>query len=203
MVRAQHVGDRIAGDARADRRIGAGIDQERAGQGEDFAIVVETDLDVVNIVARMRRVEDVFVAVLDPLDRAAQFASQPGDENVFRVDMPLAAETAADIGRDAAHALFGHAERGGDLAPDPMDDLGRRPDCQRIGAGVVIGDHAPAFHRHRGVAMMDETAFEPVRGGIEPVGAGALLGVQEGRHVAPEMVVDQRCAVCQRRFGIG
>ena len=47
--------------------------------------------------------------VLDPLHRPAEPARQERDQQVLRIDMPLDAEAAADVERDAAHARFRQA----------------------------------------------------------------------------------------------
>ncbi len=105
--------------------------------------------------------------------------------------MALDPEPAADIGRDAAHPRLGKAQHMRRLAPHPVHDLGRRPDRHRIGAAVVFGDDAPAFHRHRGVAVMDKAAFQAMRRGGERGLDIAFADRELADLVAAEVLVKQ------------
>ena len=131
LVGAGQVDRGVVGDARADRVPGAAIDDVVVAEREDAALVVEPDLDIVQLVARMRRGHEMLAPVLDPAHRPAEAAREERDQQVLGIDVALAAEAAADIERDEAHALLGEAEDRGDLAAHPMHDLGRRPDRHR------------------------------------------------------------------------
>jgi hypothetical protein len=88
----------------------------------------------------------MLAAVFDPLHRPSQPAREEGDQQVFRINMPLEPEAPADVESDAAHPRLGKAQHRGRLAAHPVHDLGRRPDRHRIRARVVGADHAAAFH---------------------------------------------------------
>ena len=70
-------------------------------------VVVETDLDVVDLIARMTGAQHVLVAVLDPFHRPAEPARQIRDQQIFRIDVALDAKTAANVERDAADFCLG------------------------------------------------------------------------------------------------
>src|SRR5262249_59541740 len=77
------------------------------------------------------------------------------------VDMPLDAETATDVEREAAHARLRKLQHRRRLAPDPMHDLGGRPDRHRIRTRVMHSDHAAAFHRRGGITVMMKASLHP------------------------------------------
>ena len=149
----------VVDHAGADRIPRPAIDDEIIAQREDAAVVVEADLDLVDLVTRMARAHQMLATVLDPLHRPPQPARQERNQQVLRVDVPLEAEAAADIRRDAADAGFRQPQHGRSLAPYPMHDLGARPDRHRIRARVMDADDAAAFHGSGGVAMMMKAAF--------------------------------------------
>ena len=180
----------VVDNAGADRIPGAAIDDEIIAQREDAAVVVEADLDIVDLVARMARAHQVLAAVLDPLHRPPQPARQEWDQQVLRIDVPLEAEAAADVEGDAADARFRHLQHRSRLAPHPMHDLGRRPDRHRIGARVMEADDAAAFHGRRGVAVMMKAAFELVRRARERGRKVAFADREGADEVGREFVVD-------------
>ncbi len=107
LVRAGQMRGGVVDHAGADRIPGAAIDHKTVAQRQDAALFVEADLHVVDLVARMARADQMLAAVLDPLHRPAEPARQERDQQIFRIDVALDAETAADIERDAAHARLG------------------------------------------------------------------------------------------------
>ena len=115
-------------DARANRVPGAAIDEIVVVEREDMAPIVEADFDIVPLVARMRRAHQMLTALLDPTHRPAEAMREEGHEEVFGIDVPLAAKAAADIERDATHARLGNSEQRRRLAPHPVYDLRRGPD---------------------------------------------------------------------------
>ena len=144
----------------------------------------------------------MLAAILDPLHRPAQFARQERDQQIFRIDMAFDAETAADIERDAADAGLRKFQHRGRLAPQPMHDLGRRPDRHRIGPRIVQSDHAAAFHRHGGVAMMIKAPLQPMRRARKRAVGVAFANREGADQVGAELVVDDGCARGERQFGI-
>ncbi len=169
----------VVGDAGADRIPGAAIDDKIIAQRQDAAGVVETDLDVVDLVARMAGAQHVLVAVLDPFHRPAEPARQIGDQQIFRIDVALDAKAAADVERDAADFCLGQPQHAGRLALEPMHDLGGGPDRHRIGARIVQADDTAAFHRQCDVAVMVETPLQPARRALEN-GIGIAFADGEG-----------------------
>ena len=159
LVRPGQMHGGVVGDPGADRVPGAAIDEIIVADRENMAVIVKADLDIVPLVARMRRAHQMLATVLDPAHRAAEAVREEGDQEVFGVDMALAAKAAADVKRDAAHLCLRQAEQRGCLAPHPMHNLGRGPDRRRVGARVVSADDAAAFHRHGSVAVVIEATL--------------------------------------------
>ena len=192
----------VVGDAGADRIPGAAIDDKMIAQRQDAAVVVETDLDVVDLVARMAGAQHVLVAVLDPFHRPAEPARQIRDQQIFRIDVALDAKAAADVERDAADFCLGQPQHAGRLALEPMHHLGGGPDRHRIGARIVQADDAAAFHWQCDVAVMVETPLQPARRAFEN-GIGIAFADGEGAdQVGGEFVVDDGGAGFERFFWI-
>ena len=80
----------VVGDARPDRVPGAAIDDVIIAQREDAAVVVEADLDIVQLVARMRRAHQVLAPGLDPAHRPPEPARKERDQHVLGIDVALA-----------------------------------------------------------------------------------------------------------------
>src|SRR4029077_378624 len=95
LVWAGQVDGGVVGDTGPDRVPGAAIDEVIVAQCEDAAVIVEPDFDVVQLIARMRRADQVLAPVFDPAHRPPKFACEERDQQVFRVDMALAAEATA------------------------------------------------------------------------------------------------------------
>jgi hypothetical protein len=72
------------------------------------------------------------------------YARQERHQQVFGIDVALAAEAAADIGRDATDARLGHAQKSGGLPAHPMHDL--RDD--QIVSVSLRGSYALTTPRH-------------------------------------------------------
>ena len=100
----------VVGDTGPDRVPRAAIDNVIVAQCEDMTLIVKPDLDIVQLVARMRRAHQVLAAPLDPAHRPAELARQESDQQVLGVDMALAAKAAADVERDAAHPRLGQTQ---------------------------------------------------------------------------------------------
>lgn len=166
------MGRGVRRSAQPDRHVGPRILDEGIPESMDHATVVEEDLGVVHVVARMGRTEHVLLAILDPFDRAAQPSGKPGCDDLLRINMSLDPEAAADIRRHAAHARFRHPELPRDLAAHPVDDLGRGPDRHEVPAGVVFRQNAPALHRRSENAVIVEA---PADAPQPPVSAAATL----------------------------
>src|SRR5215467_15439502 len=150
----------------------------------------------------MAGAHQVLAAVLDPLDRAPQPARQEWNQQVFRVDVSLEAEAAADIERNAAYARFRKPQDGGRLAAHPMNDLGGRPDGHAISPRIVDADDAAAFHRRGGIAVVMESALQLVRGARERGRDVALADGEGANEVGRKFVVDDRSTRAQRQFRV-
>src|SRR5205814_6458826 len=93
----------VVSDTGADRVPSAAIDEVIVADREDAAVIIEPDFDIMQLIARMGGAHQMFAAILDPAHRPAKPMSEKGDQQVFGIDVSLAAKAAADIERDAAH----------------------------------------------------------------------------------------------------
>ncbi len=182
----------VVGDARAERVPRAALDREFVAHHEDAAVVVVPHRHVMHLVARMGGAKEMLVPVLDPAHRATEPAREERDQQILGVDMSLDPEPAADIERDAAHPRLRHPQHMRRLAADPVHDLGRRPDRHRVAAAVVLGDDPAAFHRHRGVTVVDELPLEPARRGGKRPGDIALRDRELADQIGAEVIVQDR-----------
>ena len=192
----------VVDDAGANRIPGAAIHHEAVAQGQDAARIVEAHLDLVNLVARMARTDQMLAAVLDPLHRPAEPARQERDQQVFRINVSLDPEAAADVERDAAHARLRKPQHRGGLTPHPVHHLGGRPDRHRIGARIVLTDHAAAFHRHGSVTVMVKAPLQAARCARERGVGIALADGERADEVGAETLMHDRRAGSERAFGI-
>ena len=104
--------------------VGAVVQQEAVPQGQDPAVAVERHLHVVDLVPGVGGADEVFPAVLDPLNRPAQFEGQVGHQNFLGVHHHLGSEPAAHVGRHHPKGLLGQAQLGGDLPAHAVGHLG-------------------------------------------------------------------------------
>ena len=84
-------------------------------QAEDGAVAFGGDFVVIDVAAAVDGGQEVFAAGFDPFDGLADLHGDEGHERFFGIDVELAAEAAADFGRDEAEAVFfeaQHARRG-------------------------------------------------------------------------------------------
>ena len=73
-----------------------------------------------------------------------------------------------------------------------MHHLRRRPNRDRLGAAIVFADHAAAFDRKRGIAVMMEAARESVRRLAERTFGIALGDGSSAMSVGAELLVHER-----------
>ena len=121
------------------------------------------DRQVVGVVAGMRRSQQMLAPVLDPAHRMADLQRDRGDRNVLRHDPVLAAETAADIGRDHAHLVLRDAEHPRQRQALNLAALRRQIDDEFVEPVIPIGEHAAAFERHGGLPVEPQPAVQPDR----------------------------------------
>ena len=122
--------------------------------------------------------------VLDPLDRPAEQARGQHDHQLLVVQEVLAAEPAADIGRDDANAALVGAQHLYQPGADLVRHLGRRPDRGPVLDRVVACDRSSALDRMRGTAMLDERFVRDMRRAHERSVAIAVGLAEFEQHVA-------------------
>ena len=119
-VRPREMRGRVVDDRDAERIPCAAVDHEGVTQRENAPLVVEADLGVVVLVARMAGAQHMLAARLDPLYGPADPLREKRHQHVFGIHVTLHAETAADVGRDDAYARLRNRQGRGDLALDPV-----------------------------------------------------------------------------------
>ena len=111
----------------------------------------------------MRRSQQMLAAILDPAHRMSDFHGDRRDGDVLRHDSVLAAEAAADVGRDDPHLVFRKAEHPRQRHALDLAALGRQIDHQFVEPMIPIGEHAAAFERNRGLPIKPQPAAQPDR----------------------------------------
>ncbi len=103
LVRAGQMHCGVIGNAGSDRVPGSAIDDEAVPKGQQSSFVIESDLDVVNLVARVTGAHEMFVPVLDPTNRPADGAREKRNQQILGIDVSLHAKSATHVKCDATY----------------------------------------------------------------------------------------------------
>src|SRR5262249_52702055 len=109
--------------------------------------------DVPALVALLVGGEEVFAAILDPLDRSPEPAGAHRDGRIFRIDRALGAKPAAHIRRNNAHLVVRQVEQVEETALDAVRALAGYVHEIGIAGLVVAGDEPARFHGERPAAV--------------------------------------------------
>src|SRR5262245_40943655 len=153
--------------ARRPQGVSAGIDVDIAFDPQKRAVTIGRYDQVVGVVARVHRREEMFAPVLDPPHRMLHLHRDRGDGDVFRHDAVLPAEAAADVGSDDANLLLRQAEHPRQRETLDLATLGRQVDDQLVKPVVPVGEHSPAFERNGRLAVQSKPAAQPYRRGAQ------------------------------------
>jgi hypothetical protein len=167
LVGTQQMDGAVVGDRDAHRIPRPTIDEELIPKGDDMALGVEADFNLVQLVARMAGAQQVLLPLFDPAYGAPDQSGQEGDQQVFRVDVTLGAEASAHVQCHAADPRFGQLQEHRSRPANGVHHLCCRPDRNRIGSLVMSADHATALHGNAGIAVGIEATSKPVRSGGE------------------------------------
>ncbi len=117
-------------------------------QPDNLVVLVEGHLRMRDVVAAMRVGEERFRTVASPLHRTADLLRRPQRHHLFRIDVDLGAEAAADIGRDHAQLVLRRnvVERRQHEAGDVRILRGGVKRVVLFGS-VVVGHRRPRLHR--------------------------------------------------------
>jgi len=97
---------RVVDHASADWIPRSAVHDETITQRKNATFVVEANVHIVDLVARLTGAQQMLTAVLNPLYRPSELARQKRDQQIFRIDMPLDAKATADVKRNATHTSF-------------------------------------------------------------------------------------------------
>ncbi len=150
------------------RKIGAEGRARPHPQGEEFAVLVERQLDVADVVARVVVGDEAFAPVAPPFHRTADTLGRPGGQRDLRIERALHAEGAAHVPGDQPHLVLGDLEQvlGQRRAPG-IGALHAGVDGVVAFAVIVIGERAARLHRI-GVDAIDHEALpEDMRRGLD------------------------------------
>ncbi len=178
-----------SGQETAHAREGAAVLDDVDPVGQDAAVPVTADLDVLQLSAALGHADQVLAARLGPAQRPAGFPGRPGDDKRVAVDADLGAEAATYVGHHHADLVRGHAQRAAQDHPAQLRVLGAVPDGQ---LAVPVGSRGrAALHRQAGDPLVDDVLLDDHVAGVErgvvgghrlrerDVGAGH--GEQQGR----------------------
>ena len=187
---AQELGDIARPDGAVGAHIGADVGHRLAAQAQDRAVAVAGDPDLAARFARVRRGDQVFAAILDPLDRPAEMPGGEGNQEVLRKALAAQPEPAADIVLHHRDDVLGEPQLTGERAAHRERRLGRARDGET--RAVPFGEHAARLHRDRRMPS-DGKALAPRIGGVREGGRRVALGGAIGdRHAVGRRIEQGR-----------
>ena len=177
-VRAREHGRGELGDRDAvGAAVGAVVLDDVVGQAQDPAAGVERGRDAVILLPGVVHRHQVLGPVLGPLDRAAGFHGEPGDQEVLGVELAAHPEPAARVDRVHPDQRLVHAEQVGQQVAVPDRDLGHAEDGERAPVRIGHGQQAARLERHPAVPADGELDPDDVRGSGEGrVGVAVAAG---------------------------
>ena len=111
----EHRGGEVGHGRGVGADIGALVGEEFVVDREDEAARIDRGADVVDLVARVVRGDEMLAPVLDPLDRPAEAKRAERDQHVLGIDLAADAEAAADMALVEMQLLERQAEERGKL----------------------------------------------------------------------------------------
>ena len=146
--------------------ISAEIRNDVVAQSGDCAIVLHADFDRADLCAAMNRGLHIFTARLDPLHRFAKLDRNPTEQSLFRINIQLRSEAAADFRRDDSQLVFGDADHQSELGSQQMRNLRRRPNGKFFFAGKVASQYSAGLHRDWRETLMNHLLRNDLVGGF-------------------------------------
>ncbi len=204
VVRAAHRGGRRVGGGAGTEAgdIGAEIGGGGDIEGEEPALGIERQAGAGDVVASLRRGDEILGPLGDPLDRALQAAGGPEQQDVFRIDGILHAETTADVGGADAELLGGKVEESGQGIAQAVH--GGAADDQVQTTGLRHGDGAAGLDRDDDQAGVHEIQRDRVRArGEGGVHRGAVAFLEPEGEVARGFVPQLRGVGGEGGDGVG
>ena len=199
----EHKPKKVCGDCGRERgEVRAHVGVHCSLQSGYGAVAVARYLPVADVVASVGGGEVVFLAALDPLDGLGEVLGNDEGDDLFGVQVELAAEAAAHVRRDYADLVLGVAGDQRKQQPHQVGNLRRRPERDMVGARVVVGDNRPTLHGVGDESLVDDTlryAHLGLARGLVDVSAADL---PLEAFVVGHLVVYQRRAVLRGLLGV-
>ena len=195
--------DRVEPDHVAERRIRAVITREACLDCGERPVTPHAEPGVVALIAIGRGREEVFAACLDPLHRAAEPPRDGGDDDFFRIGVPLDAEATADIRRQHPNARLGEAQRARDGTANGVGHLRRGPHGEQAIGCRRMRDDAARLDRDAGDPRKIEHRFDDHIRLREPACDVADAALRDARDVVGPVVEDARRGRRPRRVDAG
>ena len=154
-------------DVRVLLRISAGRGDRADPEGEEMPVIVERQLGLGDMVARLRVAEEGLRAGAGPFDRPAEQLRGQQHQRDLVVDRRFHAEAAADIAGDDADPALRHVQDLRQVGAVGVGALQCRVDRVAAVGRVVVADRAARLHRRRGHPVDDEPALDDAGGAAE------------------------------------
>ncbi len=187
--------------------IGAEIGVGAGTEADEFAVRIERELGLGDVVAAMLVRQQALATLADPFHRRAGELGGETAENVFGVEPTLHPETAADILGDHADFRLRYLEDvGREKAAELVRALRGAAQGQALVAGVVVGDRAARLHGVGGEPVDHHSVLDDVEGTREGgIGRRLVAGLVHEGEVVRAFVVNRAGArldrVLERRHG--
>ena len=202
-VRARHDAARVLRHIDATRGIGAVIVDHVSAHAQDFAVIVNSDFHVPDLVAFLSGTGEMFATVLDPLDRRFQYQGRGRDDDIFRVENKFWTKAAANIRRDYSGVGFIASQQVDKHAVRHVRHLGAEPNGQPVFKLIVTRHQTAALQRHAETFVQREFFLEHMRCAGEG-GIGVAIAHREfGEDIVIRICVRDRRARLSRLFRIG
>ena len=131
------------------KAVGAQVGHDLDVYTQQCAVVFHRRFHVDGVPPSMKG-QHVFLAVLDPLDRAAQHHGDVGNSDLFGEEAGFFAEASPNVGGHHTNAALRAVQHLNETFSDVVGMLGGVPDGEQVFRRLVIGHQPPGFHGRRG-----------------------------------------------------
>ncbi len=184
-------------------RVTAHVEKNLGVHRHDRAIILDTDLYPVFLLARLIHGFEVFRAVFEPANRFAEMPRGEGNQKIFRIELAARAEAAADFRLDEMNRALRQADQLGENAPVGVGHFRRTPQGQKTAPFIPLRDQAAVFQRHGRVALGGKFFFDDQVAAAEGRIDVADVDLKVGGDVVRRGVMELRRARLHGRARVG